>query len=291
MSHLSDELIKFIASKTGHDEELIAEKIGCYMEYIIEFEYRRDPPKEEEVDPTIKIRKNISNWTKKLEENKFKNETDKAKHVEKLEKERQKLDKLEPPKTPTKQAKPEEPEVPKAPKKAPKKKTEPEVVKTPEPVATPKKTEPEVAKTPEPAPKKVVKKKAEPEVAKTPEPAPKKVVKNITKPPKSFDEEVRKDNQDLDDDGLKTLLKKIIDHANSATPEEYSANGGLEHYQQDYMNILDQEDVEEGIEFEGNKYIVGTKTLQVRSTQSDGTDGPLIGFIGHGKFKTMKLTA
>jgi hypothetical protein len=268
MSHLSDELIQFIASKTGHDEELIAEKIGSYMEYIIEFEYRRDPPKAEEVDPTIKIRKNISNWTKKLEENKFKNETDKVKHIEKLEKERQKLDKLEPqtkkakeeiPKTPEPKVKLEEPEVPKAPKKAPKKKTEPEVEKTPEPVVV--------------AESKAVK----------------KATKNIIKPPKSFDEEVRKENPDLDDDGLKVLAKKIIEHANLATPEEYNSNGGLKYYQRDYKNILDQEDVEEDIQFEGNKYIVGTKTLQVRPLNPDGTDGALVGFLGSGKFKSMKL--
>ena len=45
--------------------------------------------------PLQKARKNVELWTKKLEANKFKDESAKQKHVEKLEKEKKKLEKLE----------------------------------------------------------------------------------------------------------------------------------------------------------------------------------------------------
>ena len=74
----ADQAIQFL--KTGTDVNHIAG-------FLTEEPVVEDPA-------TEKIRKNIALWTKKLNDNKFKDEEARNKHIEKLEKEKKKLEKL-----------------------------------------------------------------------------------------------------------------------------------------------------------------------------------------------------
>lgn len=80
----------------------LADEHGFDADEAVEFcedqisEIKKLLPKEDKASPLDKVRKNVALWSKKLEEDKFKDEVTKAKHIEKIEKEKAKLEKLEP---------------------------------------------------------------------------------------------------------------------------------------------------------------------------------------------------
>ena len=86
-------IVEKLADEHGFDADEAMEFCEDQIGELVALFPKEEKPKE---TPLEKARKNVSNWQKKLDADKFPDEEAKAKHVEKLEKEKVKLAKLEP---------------------------------------------------------------------------------------------------------------------------------------------------------------------------------------------------
>lgn len=96
-------LVEFLAGNYGFDTDEAFEKCDDegLISVFLEKKEKKEPKKEEEPkedknSPLEKTRHNVALWTKKLGENKFKDDEARQKHIAKLDKEKAKLAKLEP---------------------------------------------------------------------------------------------------------------------------------------------------------------------------------------------------
>lgn len=86
-------IVEKLADEHGFDADEAMEFCDDEVCALVDLFPKEEKPKETPLD---KARKNVSNWQKKLDADKFADEEAKAKHIEKLEKEKVKLAKLEP---------------------------------------------------------------------------------------------------------------------------------------------------------------------------------------------------
>jgi hypothetical protein len=311
-------LIEFLAGNYGFDADEAfeaADDEGHIANFMVKEEKpkkeepkkeepKKEEPKKEEGDknsPLEKTRHNVALWTKKLGENKFKDDEAKQKHIAKLDKEKAKLAKLEPAA--------EKPAEKAAPAKKSTEKTvtvakEKRIKRMSSPIAGQLKTALEAVKLE--MDDKLKKEFVQYVEDLTDEDFKKQGLADHTRdfaklkapaPEEELDEE-EEEAAEEDDSGAGTGLKPSTDKPVTLTLKELQAismtatlEPGNTIWDADKGRVVngpeavDDEDIDE-VTFEGNDYGGGEKSGRVYLEVND--KDVFQGFIGVGKFKNMK---